>query len=105
MIEKKIAKIVAIASGVKECEEGRETDLCQINTILACNRCLTAQLIALIAEEQKLMREALETIRLIAAEQQEDWIAIDQPYLPERILPYREIQIEAYTALKGGSYE
>ena len=56
MIEQKIAEIVAIASGVKPCEEERETDLCQINTILACNRCLTTQLIALIAEDQKPMR-------------------------------------------------
>jgi len=56
MIEQKIAKIVAIASGVKPCEEERETDLCQINTTLACNRCLTAQLEALIEQEQKPMR-------------------------------------------------
>ncbi|MFA5208569.1 MAG: hypothetical protein WC428_08055 [Candidatus Paceibacterota bacterium] len=64
-MKEKIAEIVAIASGVKPCEEECETDLCQINTTLACNRCLAAQLQALIEQEQKPMREALGSARIV----------------------------------------
>jgi len=67
-MREKIAEIVAIASGVKYCDEERETDLCQINNTLACNRCLTAQLEALFTAETAAMREALTEARPLLTE-------------------------------------
>ena len=40
-LRQEIEKWVAIASGTIPCDEETETDLCKINTTLACNRCCT----------------------------------------------------------------
>src|SRR5574343_447603 len=40
----------------------------------------------------KPMVEALKEADRLAEEAQEDWIAVERMYLPERLIPFREIQ-------------
>lgn len=48
--------------------------------------------------------EALKEADRLAEEAQEDWIAVERMYLPERLIPFREIQ-EAIDAVLGGERE
>ena len=93
MIEQKIEAIT----------EKHILKICEREQCFDCELCtnLNKELVALIEQEQKPLVEALEKIKMTVNEQQEDWIAIERAYLPERILPYREIQVIIDTVLKG----
>ena len=100
-MKEKIAEIVKrIQLGL--CPENRHYD-CNVCTY-SCSECWTKTIEALIEQENAGMREALVTARGIAMEQEEDWIAVERMYLPERIIPFRDIQV-VLDAVLGGSHE